>query len=358
MEYFWKKKTIISFILSVFVFWIHISSFGHYLFASGQGTDSAAKIFVNCLNVFFSNTFVRLAVPLFFILSGAALFRDYDNKKYFSKLKTRVWSLLIPYLIWNTLGMIFEIITSYSFVSQYFAVREKFVITVPNLLAGIFFYKCNGPFWFICTLIIFVIFTPVFDLLAKNKVTSFLSLAAFVVLSQFEIPFLSTVIKGTDTLVYYMAGCILGRHFLGQFSERSSKKLLVCSACVFVLCTAVWFVRGMGVFDLPASLTTVFLTAYALSFWYAADMADLKNRKPKPFMGDSFFVYAMHINLSAVLAKLLYMILPKGIIWSIPNFVLTTVLTLCIILVFAFVLRKYLNPLYLILSGKKKRKVG
>lgn len=357
MEYFWKKKTIISFILSIFVFWIHIPSFGHYLLTSGRGADSGLVTFVNCLNVFFSNTFVRLAVPLFFVLSGAAMFRDYDNKKYFSKLKTRVWSLMIPYLIWNTLGMFFEIITSYSFVSQYFTAREKFVMTVPNILKGIFFYQCNGPFWFICTLIIFVILTPLFDLLAKNKLTSFLSLAAFIVLSNFEIPFLSPLIYGTDTLVYYMAGCILGRHFLKQFSERSTKKLSICSVCVFVLCTAIWFVRGMGFFDLPLPVTTIFLTVYALSFWYAADMFDFKNRKLKPFMGDSFFVYAMHINLSAVIAKLLYMIMPKGVIWSIPNFVLTTVLTLLIILLFAFVLRKYLNPVYLILSGKKKRKV-
>ena len=357
MEYFWKKKTIISFILSVFVFWIHISSFGQYLLTSGQGADAGVKIFVKCLNVFFSNTFVRLAVPLFFILSGAALFRDYDNKKYFSKLKTRVWSLLIPYLIWNTLGMLFEIMTSYTFVSQFFSVREKFVMTVPNILQGIFFYKCNGPFWFICSLMIFVIFTPLFDLLAKNIITSFLSLTAFIVLSHFKIPILSTLIHETDALVYYMVGCIIGRHFLKWFSERCTKKLSVFSVCFFALCTVVWFVRGMGVFDLPVPFTAIFLTAYALSFWYAADIVDFMNRKLKPFMGDSFFVYAMHINLSAIIAKLLYLIMPKGIVWSIPNFVLTTVLTLCIILIFAFVLRNHMNPLYLILSGKKKRKV-
>ena len=34
--------------------------------------------------------------------------------------------------------------------------RERFVITVPNVLEAVFFYRCNYVFWFLYNLIIFV----------------------------------------------------------------------------------------------------------------------------------------------------------------------------------------------------------
>ena len=304
MEYFWRKKTIVSFVLSIFVFWIHISSFGQYLVNSDPGSYFGIEMFVSNLSVFFTNTFVRMAVPLFFVLSGAATFRNYDNKKYFSKLKTRVWSLLIPYLIWNTMGMLFEIVTSYTFVSKFFVAREKFVISFPNVLKAIFFHECNGPFWFICTLIVFVILSPLFDLLTKTKTSSILSLVGLVILAQFEIPYFSTLINGTDTLVYYMIGCVFGRHFMKTFSAKPKRWISVCSLCVFVLCTAAWFIRGKGVFELPPSVTALFLSVYALSFWYAFDIVDISRIRLRPFMDDNMFLYAMHVNLSAVIVKL------------------------------------------------------
>lgn len=355
MTYFWKKKTIVSFVLTVFVLWIHISSFGQYLLTADQESYSALGTFVRYLSVFFTDTFVRMAVPLFFILSGAATFRNYDNKKYVSKLKSRAWSLLFPYLIWNTVGMLFAIVTSYTSVSQFFLAREKFVLTVPNVLKAIFFYECNGPFWFICTLIVFIVLSPVFDLLTKTKTTAIISFVVIIIISQFEIPYFSTLIHGTDSMVYYMAGCVLGRHFLKPFTDRSSKRFSVCALCVFVLCTVIWFIRGIGMFELPPSVSAGFLTVYALSLWYAFDIINIESIRLRPFMDDNMFIYALHVNLSAVIVKLLYMLLPKQVLWSIPNFIITTVLTILIILLFAAFLRRFLKPVYLLLSGKKKR---
>lgn len=355
MEYFWKKKIVVSFVLSIFVFWIHITSFGQYLRTSVQGLDSDLGTLVGYLSVFFTNTFVRLAVPLFFILSGAAYFRNYDNKKFLDKLKVRVWSLIIPYLIWNTFGLIFEIVTSYTFVSQYFLLREKFVISFQSVIKAILFHECNGPFWFISSLIVFVFLSPFFDLLLKTKTTAILAVIVFIVISQFEIPVFSTLINGIDSLVYYMVGCVIGRYGMKQFSVGCKKSISICALCVFVLCTIVWFIRGIGIFELPVPLNTSFLIIYALSFWFASDIIDISNIQIKPFMDSNLFLYAMHLNLSAVIVKLIYIILPKHVLCSIPNFILTSVLTILIILLFAAFLRKYLNGVYLVLSGKKKR---
>ena len=150
-QLFWKKKTIISYFLSIVVFLIHISSFAQY-----PNTGSTSSLINESLSFFFTVSITRFAVPMFFILSGIAFYRDYSNSKYLSKLKSRIFTLLIPYLVWNTLCMIFEIVCSYSFISEYYVGRVKFELTFSNILAGIFLCKCT-PFWFIFNLMVFIL---------------------------------------------------------------------------------------------------------------------------------------------------------------------------------------------------------
>lgn len=90
---FWKKKEFVSFILSIFVFFIHISSWAQYEQGNGLMTLINEKA-----AVFLRDSFVRVAVPMFFILSGIAFFKNYDDSKYLSKMKSRVFTLVIPYL--------------------------------------------------------------------------------------------------------------------------------------------------------------------------------------------------------------------------------------------------------------------
>lgn len=164
MSYFWKKKTIVSYLLSVMVIWIHISSFANYNF-----DDSILAKMMLSIPFFIKDTFSRMAVPLFFIISGAVFFRNYTNETYLKKLKARFFSLVIPYFVWNILNMLFVIMTSYSFVSNYFIGREKFVLSVKNILLSVFLYGSNGQFWFVFCLIVFVALSPLIELTMRSK---------------------------------------------------------------------------------------------------------------------------------------------------------------------------------------------
>lgn len=67
---------------------LHASSF----------TDAAVYDYIR---VFFSVVIARSAVPIFFIISGYLLFlkvEEYNKAVYFSKLRKRWHSLVIPYL--------------------------------------------------------------------------------------------------------------------------------------------------------------------------------------------------------------------------------------------------------------------
>lgn len=58
---------------------------------------------------FLSNIFARLAVPLFFFISGYLFFlktNKFSLKECFSKLKKRFNTLFIPYALWNAVCII------------------------------------------------------------------------------------------------------------------------------------------------------------------------------------------------------------------------------------------------------------
>lgn len=91
------------------------------------------------------------------------------------------------------------------------------------------------------------------------------------------------------------------------------------------------------------------LTA-AISFWIFMDLfiSSISERK---YFGYSFWVYAMHINVGAIVAKVVYIALPKQPVFSIANFLITVPLTLLIINSAASIVHSCLPKLSSILSG-------
>ena len=339
---FWKKKEIVSFCLSIMVFFIHISSLAQYSHIEGNMTG-----FIEFLKKAVHNCFTQYAVPIYFIISGALFFRDYEDKKYFSKIKKRIHTLLIPYLIWNVVWMLFDIVTSYSFLNQFFIAREKFVLSVPSVLESIFHHKCNGAFWFVFNLMVFVVFSPVIDKLIRNRYVGIAATAAVAVLCLFKIGLPESVFFSDTSIVYYLIGAIIGRHYFDGFCKKSSRITQILSAG-FLLLAAVplYFSNRIG----NAAFLMFILIPCAWAFWNAADLF-VYQLPAFPIFKNSFAVYAMHINVSAVFAKLIYLFLPKRQWMALPNLILTLVLTLSFIRLFCYVMEKFSPKLYKVITG-------
>lgn len=124
------------------------------------------------LHYFLGNVVGRIGVPLFYIISGYLFFQRYDNslKCYKNKLKKRIFSLLVPYLIWNFIAyLVYAFITHTmqpeDFVQSFWVVNSK-----PG------HSPADGPLWFVRTLMMLSIISPVMYCLNKNKYTAFISL--------------------------------------------------------------------------------------------------------------------------------------------------------------------------------------
>lgn len=114
----------------------------------------------------------RIAVPCFFLISGYLFYKGFEEKwdwtLYLNKMKKRVRSLIIPYLLWNVLVALYFIFPM--FVGQH---REGFG-GIPAWLSahggGLSFLWADPvyencpidyPLWFIRNLILVTALSPI-----------------------------------------------------------------------------------------------------------------------------------------------------------------------------------------------------
>ena len=200
---FWKKKEYVSFVLSILVLFIHS------YFAPAVLNDSFISLFNHKFSFFFSRSITRYAVPMFFMLSGISFFKEYNPKKYLTKIKSRIYTLVIPYLLWNTVWMLWEIFGSYSFIAKFSEANAPYPLTLESILKGILFYQCNIPFWFIFDIIIFSFAAPFLFLIIKNKYIGITSVVCLSILSLFGIHLPANLFYYPMAIVFYLIGAIM-----------------------------------------------------------------------------------------------------------------------------------------------------
>lgn len=119
---------------------------------------------------------VQSAVCLFFFISGYLFFYNIQNtftiRDYKKKLIKRVHSLLIPYLFWNAFVIVcFAILHTFfaAFIDEDF--NNIYNFTLIELVRSFWDYPGGQPicyqFWFLKELMIGVLFTPLFYIIAK-----------------------------------------------------------------------------------------------------------------------------------------------------------------------------------------------
>jgi len=347
MKEFWKKKTIVSYFLSVLVFFIHVSSFANY--RADGGFISEVNRFAS---IFLKRAITSHAIILFFVLSGVLFYRNYDKTVYLAKLKSRIKTLLVPFLAWNIIWMLFEMVTSYTALSRFVGGREPFALTLTNVFDAVFHYGCNGPFWFIFELMFFVIIAPIIDLAIKNKHIGISIALLLLVLAEFDIGLPSPLFYSKEAISYYIIGGIIGKHYFEAFSRKSSRKVQWISLIVFVFSVIYSYFYVAFEPKLPIMVNKIVIIASAFAFWNASDLV-VERLKMRGFYSNSFANFAMHINVSAVLSKLFYIALPKTPLFAIPNFVLTVITTLLLINLFCAGLKRFLPSVNSVLMGEK-----
>lgn len=346
---FWKKKEFISFLLSILVFFIHS------YFAQDTRDNSFIGIFNHRVSYFFSCSITRFAVPMFFMLSGISFFKDYSNQKYIKKIKSRLFTLVIPYLLWNTIWMLWQIFTSYSFLAK-FSTGEPYPLTFASILKGIFFYECNIPFWFIFDIIVFSFAAPLVFLIIRNKYIGIFSVIGLTIASLFGIYVPEAVFYYPMSAVFYLIGAIIGYHFFDFASKKSSKPLKIASV---VFLSAYILAKNIAPQKLHIDnylMQTVVYTLAAFSLWNIVDIF-IERIKPRAIYKRSFAIYAMHLNIAIIILKIFSFCLPQSPWLEIPKFIMMITLTLLIINCLCNFCEKFSPKIYGLFMGNRIKNI-
>jgi len=102
----------LRFPLIVFVVYIH--SFGKPMDFSAIDFNNLQPVdYYNLFRISISHVLTHIAVPMFFFISGFLFFLKLENwniKTYWDKISKRIKTLLIPFIIWNTIRILLKVL--------------------------------------------------------------------------------------------------------------------------------------------------------------------------------------------------------------------------------------------------------
>lgn len=302
--------------------------------------------------IYWTNVFTQIAVPTFFFISGLLFYRKCTFQEIERKLKSRAFSLLVPYLIWNTLFVIL-----FFLMANIPSIHER--MNAGNILSSpkeIIFAIVNARYtvlWFVKDLMLFCLLSaPIFILLRSLK-----SACLFLILSVV----LALMIEGGPESVYkwfpmYFSGAIVGRFFVDRkdsynyFLEYLSPTIRKCvvslSMAVFI---ALWLLSGLY----PEQFIFSFRFLSPILLWVLVDAFLVRylqsGFQKRSWMKHMFFIYCTHQFVLNVIQKIVVLnCQPTQWILNV-TYILSAVFTFCSLTYIANYLSKY--RFYRYLSG-------
>lgn len=254
---------------------------------------------------------------------------------YWYKLKRRFYSLLIPYVIFNTLGYIKHIL---------------FGGGTPDIL-GYFVSMIESstmPLWFVRELMIFALIAPVLYLLIQNKKLFGVTCIAITIL----------VFVGAAeyrTFIYWLPIYCAGGYFAqyGLLDKEPSgnyvfKKIYMC-ICTAVLLISAWFLPNVAA-DLTVEQNVIFyvfrIACVGVILFWTAHLSLIT----LPESTDcSFFIYCTHFPVITLLQLILGKCFADD--FKLQIYLITVIGAILIPMATAWILKRNMKGLWRVLNG-------
>lgn len=168
--YFHNKVLILNIILTFIIVLLHSQPLNRI----GISTDDNYPL-VHGVGVF-----AQVGVPMFFFISAMLFYKSISAMSDIKlKLKKRLSTLAIPYILWNSLFVaIYWTMTHIHFIASMMNMHP-----VPSDIAGISMSILDSKYtvlWFVKDLIIFSLISPLFYMMLKSKIITIISICGVV----------------------------------------------------------------------------------------------------------------------------------------------------------------------------------
>ncbi len=355
-DYLSQKIKIVSFIAIFFVLLQHAINFTGYIDPNSSffGKATWNTIFQYVVGYGVS----RIAVALFFLLSGYLFFRNFTLSRYFFKIRSRTHSLFVPYVVWSALGLGFIfILQSFPELTNYFSslytgrvIGQPFSYYVQSILH----HGVTFPLWFLADLILYTLLAPLFYIVLKF--TSVGLVVPLFILWIFSIPLppvFSFLYRGG---FFYLLGAYVAISRVYLPSENAKQMGIFAFLCWIILIVSKTCV-AFGIFPslwlTLRQLDNMTIAVGICALWFGYDMiAKLRCLSTisllTPF---TFFIFVSHEPLLELVKRIGVDFVGRSENALFILYCGSIVVTLCITIGLGFLLRRFTSKLFVFLVG-------
>lgn len=331
---------------------------------------------------YFIDGFIRgQSVPIYFFISGFVFFLGVELTKetYIRKLRNRMNTLLIPYIIWNIIPVLLALFKRLPCFSSFFpnihkvqldfslsAILNNFwdaskhgifiqpeLTTSANEIVTNNIYPIDVPLWFVRDLMIVVLCTPVlYWLLKRTRYYFVLALGTlWFALVYWDLGHINQLITAFFFFTWGAYMSVNKKDMLQEFGRFFNASILLYPSL------ALLYVLSVHCFP-EASATIKRLNVFVgLFFAYNVAAWLLKRNvcKVSPFLASSsFFIYVAHTLICGDLVKLFFFIFRPTSEWGmLLIYTSAVVVTITSLLLVFYLLRRYAPSFLKVIAGRK-----
>lgn len=289
---------------------------------------------------FISGKMLLFVNPLFFLISGYLFFLNGNlerKKDWIYKYKRRIHSLLVPYIIWNLIGVVLFLLKFLPIINNYFPGLKGIKVDFPLILSCFWAIDLGGdanpinyPLWFLRDLMIIVFITPFIYWLVKNKYSIWLLL----ILSIFSVN-----IIGYTAFIYFSIGAYfaINKVNLSMLYDHSIYIfffLISILSCLYFLWNDIYISSFLN--------SWYILSCIVLIFW----LVKMKCFHVGMKSGFIFFLFVSHGLIITYIKKIIIVFLPKSSFFLFLDYLLIPLCTVFILWCLYQILCKYC-PIFL-----------
>ena len=242
---------------------------------------------------FFSHEFCKFAVPVFFIISGYLFYQKVDLKfnfnLYKNKLHSRIYSLFIPYVLWNLIALIIDYIKNVTTDNSWINYNSNsiFEIIKLSILGNEMGFPINLPLWYIRDLILLCVISPAIFYILRNKKIGIIYIFILLILYLVDVGLPINIVG----LLYFNIGAYFSINNINIILNRIYKYFII--ALLSILTYQIYEIR-------------FFLNFYILIMCFVmisiASKNNLISRTLNSLSKYSTIIYFSHYPISLILA--------------------------------------------------------
>jgi surface polysaccharide O-acyltransferase-like enzyme len=280
-------------------------------FSGGEIGVSQPFFVADFVRNFVSQGVARIAVPVFFLMSGYLFFAGFEWSKesYVIKLKSRTKTLLIPFLFWNiTTLLIIALAQAIPTTQTFFSGKNRLIATFGvfdylNAVIGFTRYPIAYQFWFIRDLMILVLLAPLINIVNRFSPLPFLCL----VLICWLIGVWPLYAPSSESLLSFSVGAYLASIKKSVFYLDNFGPMIVVLYLAMVTIDVLTISQSLNPYLHKIGIV-LGVSAALFSTKFVAQNERLKSLIVR-LSSASFFVYAIHEPLLTILKKISYKII-------------------------------------------------